>query len=139
MGIPVIHRLPDGNRAEVDSDVLGIMRRLTDGDPTVGWPGDPDLGLVWDEDKRRFEVWHTSISGDAYLVCSHSRCDADLIRLVVAADNQHASVGDRLRREKAALEAEQARKSDDWFVNEWAPKAQWAIKKDLAQHLGGRM
>ena len=136
MGIAAIHRLPDGRLAQVDTDVLGIARRLTDGDATLGWPGDPDLGLVWNEIDRRFEVWHTSKTGEAYIVCSHDRCDADLVRKVVAADNQHASVFDLVRRENERLDAENQRRADDWLVNHWAPKARWALRRDTGWDTG---
>lgn len=130
VGFRAVHQLPDGRVAEVDTDVLGIARRLNEGDPTLGWPGDPDLGLVWNEIDRVFEVWHTSVTGEAYKVCDHHRCDADLIRKVVQADNRHASVFDRIRRENERIDREREAYWDDWHANHWVPKARWALRRD---------
>lgn len=54
--LTVASRTADGRRAIIDGDVLEIDRRLKEGDPTVGWSGDPGLWLEWDRLTETFVV-----------------------------------------------------------------------------------
>lgn len=131
MGLPVVTVLPDGNRAEVDSDVLGIARRLQEGDPSLNWPGEPSLALCYDHDHQRFEVWHTARDQRPYRVTHHPTCDAELIRKVVAADH---TLGEdafaRALRENGEAAREAQRQWDDWVDNHIVPKSRFALRRD---------
>lgn len=134
----VPHALPGGGRIMIDSDVLDIGNRLQQGDPTCDWPGDPNLSLHWNEITSRFEVWHISLDGKPYLVCSAQRCDAMLLHQVIDRDNHYHDVIGELDAHNAKVAAEKQKRFADW-QGEFADKFRWAIKKDLAQHLGGRL
>lgn len=136
MGIPVLTTLPDGRRAEIDSDVLGVAQRLEHGDPTLGWSGDRGLCLVFNQDTAEFEVWHNDLHGEPYMVACHHRCDGELIRKVVAADNRNGNVFDRIRAQNAEVDRERRRRFVDWHENHWVPKARWALTRDVG-HLNG--
>lgn len=56
MPLTVPHQTADGKRCLLESDVLDIARRLTEGDPTLGWAGDPDLWLELDQTTDTFVV-----------------------------------------------------------------------------------
>lgn len=49
-------RTADGRRCMMESDVLDICRRVTEGDPSVGWAGDPDLWVELDQATNTFVV-----------------------------------------------------------------------------------
>jgi hypothetical protein len=59
--------LPEGY-IEVPVSVLDLDRRLRDGDPTMGWRGDPTFQLVFNQHARVFEVWGRDGRGVDYIV-----------------------------------------------------------------------
>jgi len=68
VGVQALHTVPDGRRAFIDSDVLGLDRRLKQGDPTLGWRGDETMWLVVNSEADEVEVWGLDIHGEPYVV-----------------------------------------------------------------------
>lgn len=143
MGIRVIQRLGDGSLGEVDSDVLGIGRRIQEGDGTLGWVGKPDMELCFDHDSDTWVVVDRDAHGDRYIAVRHHTCDENLIRKLVAADPTKHDVFAEVRAQKLAAEAAAAKAWDDQLDNDLIPKARWAMRRDTGwdtrgQHSGYR-
>lgn len=130
------HHLPDGTTVTVTGDVCDIADRLRNGDPTLGWDGDPDLLLFYNTGTDRFEVWAPDERMEPYLAVSHPRCDASLIRRVADADNRRRTAVDRVTdaNTKAQADAEAARAER---FDEVADKLHHALRQDLGHHHGG--
>lgn len=126
--------LPNGSvewAAADDSQEIG--RRLREGDATLGWPGDPDLTLVRNTVKGRWEVWRRHEDGSASivmqrsgdrlpgtgLICAVRDHDTRLVDVLGDID-RHNDALDAARRERARAQTEDA-----------ADKLAWALGKDL--------
>jgi len=72
-------RLPDGRDVSISADVFDIGRKLREGEPTLGWKGDPDASLVFNEDTDRFEVLGKDLTRQTYVMASHNKCDERLL------------------------------------------------------------
>ena len=117
-------------------DLCDIDHRVKNGDES-GWRGDPTMGIYFNVDTKMFEVWGLDRAGKSYLACSHDRLDHQiLVKLRQGDPRKHDVIqevldantkmrDDDARRQRAALE-------------EFADKVAWGIRRDFAQHLGGR-
>lgn len=131
----------------VTGEMADIQRRLTDGDATLGWGGEPSLTIHlavevddFGNPKRngdvRFEVWGLDAHRQPYMALSWPRCDLSLIRRLVEIDNRRAPVLDRIIKENAA--AEKAKKDAAAEQRgEMVEKFAHALQRDLGHHHGG--
>lgn len=55
--------LPDGRHLIVSAEVQEVVARLRDGEPTVGWEGDPRLALYRAEGADHWELWRMEADG----------------------------------------------------------------------------
>lgn len=98
--------LPEGT-FEVPVSVLDLDRRLRDGDPTMGWRGDPSMRLCFNEQTRRFEVWARDGHGRDYVAITSDGVSPRILADLAASDWQR---GKGVLRE--VLEREEARHRD---------------------------
>lgn len=152
--IDTAHGLLDGTRVTVTNDVWDIQRRIVDGDPTLGWEGDPSMGLFVDNEPWRldasgrpleprianpqygwFEVWGIDAAGEPYLAVCRPRCDASLIQALV---DGHWRNNPALKIVAAATarEVARAKQEKDWR-EEIGDKLHLALRKDLGHLEGG--
>lgn len=123
-------------RVTVEGDVHDVIRRIEQGDPTLGWEGDPDLRLVANIEDGTFEVWARDAQGDPYIAVSHPTCDASLIRRLAAADNRRDTVMARIARADAQRQADEERASEG-RLEELADRLQFGLRRDLGHRVGG--
>ncbi len=135
MLLDTIHNTLAG-RVQVEGGVHDIIRRLEHGDPTVGWPGDPDLRLVANVETGEFEVWARDAHGDPYIAVTHPRCDPSLLAKLVASDNRKVDVLDRVARKESARVAAEESAREDRF-EEMADRLQFGLMRDLGHRSGG--
>lgn len=140
MGAPLIfvnERAPRiiGGMVELTEDVLDIGRRIREGDES-GWRGDPSMKLCWNPMTQKYEVVGIDATGSEYLAASHDTCDHTLLVKLVAGDpRKHNVVYEVIEANRKLREGQEA--ADREKAREIADKLQWAIRKDLGQHLGG--
>lgn len=128
--------------------VEDIGRRLTQGDPTLGWDGSPDLsihvlapvGAPYDEHGRPrphiFEVRGIDARGQEYVALRWPRCDASLIRRLVEIDNRRSSAFERSRKAHERMQREKEHRMAE-HRGETVEKLAWALKRDLGHQHGG--
>ncbi len=107
--------------------------RLTKGDPTLGWSGDPYLVLTFDNMRLCWEVFR-DVGGHVTLVArKYGELDPDkLIRHLVELDTQtrnHKDVVDGIIAANEAVQAELRRRSEE-ALQEAQTHFNWAAKKD---------
>jgi len=116
-------RLPDGRDVRIDADVLDIGRKLREGEPTLGWGGDPAASLVFNEDRNCFEVLGQDLMGRTYVMASHPKCDE---RLLVKCRDGHWSkakdIIDRLVDDQAARYQQAQDALSEAIREEYAPR-----------------
>lgn len=92
-GLLAARALPDGSYEFTDS--RDATDRLRNGDPTLGWSGDPDLSLVLNVKAQEWEVWRVGATG------REMHCPVkpgagvpiqSLIREIVKHDTRHVDV-----------------------------------------------
>ncbi len=131
-------RLPDGRILVSDHDVYDVERRLQEGDPTYGWPGDPNLFLAIDPQPRppRWEVHRLCDDGQVRRICvwkGEGAPDGQLIAHIAAHDTRTRDVFGNLEREETLRE--RLEESDaDAHREEVADKLRFALRKDLGAH-----
>lgn len=122
-------------RARIESDVLDIARRITDGDEL--WRGDKTMGLYYQEAVGLFEVWGLDKAGQPYLAASAPQCDHRLLERLVAGDWQRStSVFDTIDAFNRKLEEDRQRAADD-EAHELNDRLHWALRRDLGHLEGG--
>lgn len=134
----VPRRLANGRVVFADAEAE-ISDRLRNGDPTLGWEGDPALKLVRNIEAGRWEVWRTAPDRTDVLVCTRAGDrfpGRDLIAALVKADSRRH---DRIAQIEAKLAAEvaEAQREDDEWSTHVADKFAFALGRDLgmpAQH-----
>lgn len=112
-------------------DLLG---KLHNGDPTMGWGGDPRLALAFNRQTDRWELWRMEHDGEYRIVCVSKRgagFPPDLIKNLMSMDGQRGYdlVKDLDRSRQMATAAE-----DYTFHQKMAPKVEklaWALRRDL--------
>lgn len=122
---------------EVPADVLDIGRRIQDGDEL--WRGDPTMSLIFNTATSQFEVWGFDIKNEAYLAWSGPYCDQRILVELTETDWQRGSraLFDRILAKSKKIKDDAKREQDD-IHGEMASKMAWAIKRELAAHLGGK-
>lgn len=95
-GLVAARALPDGS-FEV-TDQRDAIDRLRNGDATLGWSGDPNLGLVLNTVEQRWEVWYHCADGVDRLAMHRPHEPGQglpivsLIRAIVKHDTRHIDV-----------------------------------------------
>lgn len=118
------------------ADLRDIDNRIKFGDES-GWPGDPSMGIFFNEVKKRFEVWGIDGHGNDYEACSDVSLSRNLVLKLAAGDWRKHDVHQRVLDDNA--KAAKARQDiDNDRRAEVGEKLQWAIRRDLATHLGGK-
>lgn len=130
MGLNVVRYLPDGAKAEIDTDVFEIRRRLVEGDPTLNWEGDDRMRLFYDEQTRLFEVWTLDAHGEPYRAAFGPRCDPSLISQLVANDTRHTDVFGNVIANNRKVDADRKRAFGDYVEGELADKLHFAFRRD---------
>lgn len=131
--LAVPRHVGDGRVVFADHEA-DIADRVRNGDPTLGWEGDPDLKLVRNMVEGRWELWRTNpATGGDTLVAVRAGVrfpGNDLIVALIAADSRRH---DRAAQIEAAQAAEAVRAENDWRDrNEaLADKFAHALGKDL--------
>jgi len=115
--------------------LLDIDRRVKDGDES-GWRGDPTMGLFYNQQLARFEVWGLDVTGKEYLAAANENLDVRIIEQLRngAPENDpfQRVIDNNLRIKAEAEKAERER------VAALADKLAWGIRQDFGQHLGGK-
>jgi DNA-binding helix-hairpin-helix protein with protein kinase domain len=135
-------------KASVTGEMEDLMKRLRDGDATVGWLGDDTLELVAvvpvDPVTKRpvaagqqmFEVWGHDVEGKQYVCLRWPRADASLLRRLAEIDPR---TSDFMRTILAAEEKRQRdleQKVAD-IREEAGDRAHFAILRDIG-HMEGQ-
>lgn len=91
----IIHpEFQGGRRLWLDGQVRGIVDKLHNGDPTLGWEGDPRLALYLEPDPlggERWALYRYEADGQYRKVCQSKpglALDERLIQLLVAHDQR---------------------------------------------------
>lgn len=114
----------------------GIDRRIKDGDES-GWRGDPSMGLFYNQQLHRFEVWGFDAQNKEYLAAANDNLDVRIIEQLRNGDPRLHDVFQEVLDKNARLVAdrEAAEKEQRAAI---ADKLAWGIRQDFGQHLGGR-
>lgn len=130
-GLVVPSKLPDG-RVEWHEH-RDLSDRLTRGDATLGWGGDPEMHLVCNVKAQRWEVWRVCEDGVDRMMLHRDGLGApglDLIRALVAGDTRHIDVIGDLVRDNDRMEADRRAAERD-RMSESADKLAHALARDL--------
>lgn len=115
---------------EMVGDMFALDDRIKNGDATMGWRGDPSMGIFVDKKSGRFEVWGIDRGGNGYLAASHHVLDQTLLRKLADGDPRHHDVVQGVLDHNARLEAAREARNAD-LKAELADKVQWAIRRDV--------
>lgn len=134
-------------KAEFQPEVNNVLRRLHEGDATLGWLGDDTLSihLVVESDRlgrplkggqQMWEVWGQNPDGSPYACLKWPRCDESLLKALAERDTRTEHIRKRFELEVMQQEQRRADARREKF-EELADKAQWALKKDTGHLEGG--
>lgn len=132
---PKMHAEIVGNAAVLTDRTAmdDLVRRLQDGDPTVGWEGDPRLCIAFNKNTQQWELWRFEHDSQYRRVLRSKPGMAfprNLIEQLVQMDAQRGhdvAVEVAVAREKAEAEA------DYKFSQAMRPRIEklaWALRKD---------
>lgn len=118
-------------------DLMDIDVRVKYGDAVIGWRGDPSMGVFFNQVTHEFEIWGIDRAGNDYKAASNPTLDQQLIVKLRDGDPR---LGDVMQR---VLDTNAKRRADAEAVDrdargELGEKLQWAIRRDMAAHNGGR-
>jgi len=137
-GILLATGLGSGRIAPIDAgNAIDIGTRIRDGDPTLGWEGDPNLSLCYDHDHGDWVVTHVDLTGRPYIAVTHDRCDVTLILKLIASDNQRTNPWEDVRKAREAAELRLAAELDEQ-LSDINQKARWAIRRDIGWDTRGQ-
>jgi hypothetical protein len=127
----------DGRKLWVDPEVQEIIDLMHNGDPTLGWEGDPRLALY--RTKTGWELDRMGEDGYLYTIARSRKdlkLDRSLIVHLVAHDTrrksalkQHDELAKLKETAEAASDAAHAEK-----VAERLEKVYWGAKRDIGHH-----
>ena len=92
--------------------MLDIDRRIKDGDES-GWKGDPSMGLFYNQQLARFEVWGFDRAGKEYLACAHDHLTVEIIHKLRDGDPAKNDVFQRVIDNNLKVEADRKAKERD--------------------------
>lgn len=68
MGSVQVIKEVGGHQVSLPSDLWGIIERVTTGDPLYGWSGDPNMRVVFNQLREKYEILRRGSDGRDYLV-----------------------------------------------------------------------
>jgi hypothetical protein len=130
--------LPNGMSLYVDSD---FYDRLHNGDASVGWTGDPRLGVY--HEHGRIEIWRHCEDGEPRLIVRSrpgmDKLDASVLRFLAEHDSQSRrgyDVRADMDAVNAAVKKEYERQAKERLADA-ADRLRHGLKKDLGAYEGG--
>jgi hypothetical protein len=127
--------LPDGRYEYAETS--RIIEKLRDGEPTLGWEGDPHLSLVLNASVGVWELWRRNPDNHDAPPLKIATCPNkgkmpgdELIRALISWDTRRHNRLDQIDAENAAIQ----KARDDTFHEEMqaaGDKLHWALSKDL--------
>lgn len=131
----IVHpEVVDGRGIWLDPEVQDILDKIQQGDPALGWEGDPRLALYRSEDGR-WELWrleHDDVMRPFCVSRPGLALDERLIlRLVEHDARRGADPGQKVDAVNAAVQRERDGQASE-RVYAAAEKLHWALKKDDA-------
>jgi hypothetical protein len=126
----------NGRRLWMDTPMHDLINRIRFGDPVKGWEGDERLNVFWDGDDERFELWRLEDDGQYRLVCRSGPgipFDDRVIDALLAWDRNRRTISlhDEIVTTNQRVEADNARRRDEWAAEEVAPRLRHALDKEL--------
>lgn len=125
--------LPDGRGLWVAPEVQEIQRKLREGDPLAGWPGDPRLALYRAEKDPRWYLYRLEADGE-YRMVVRSKPGVTLETLIpwlVKHDSHRgAHVAEMVNEHNAKLERKLAQSHHERMA-ESLERVVWGIHRDL--------
>ena len=119
-------------------DMLALDKRIKHGDDGgSGWRGDPTMGIFVNTENRKFEVWGIDARGKEYMAASHHVLDGTLLTKLVAGDYRTHDVIQEVLDSNVRLRENEAKARRE-HLEDIGDKMQWAMRREFAQHLGGR-
>jgi len=101
-------------------DVADITRSVQDGDPTLGWRGDPQMDVY--REGSVVKVYGFDLKGERYCAATVNLVDSDwrttLIRKLRDGDWQTGTLFDSIEKDRARLEKEKQQASDELVAEE---------------------
>ena len=138
MSLTLPQILPDGSTLYQDADFL---RRLHEGDATLGWTGDPRLGVYWAD--NCLEIRRLLDDGTMTTIMRakpHVRVlNSATLKFLAEHDSQSRrafNVVEEINRHNAQVERDKER-TRQAKVEDAADRLRWALMKDLGAHAGG--
>lgn len=110
-----------------------IVRLLQQGDPTIGWEGDPRLYIRRNHHSGGWTVWRLGEDGREYAICSSKgehKLDKSLLTRLRDHDTRRVDVHQRMLDQNARAQKNQDQKEyEDTF--ERLEKVYWALGRDV--------
>jgi hypothetical protein len=125
-----------GRRLWMDTLMRDLIHKLHYGDPVKGWEGDPNLAVYWNAPEERWEVWRLEDDGEYRIVCRSLPgvvFNDKLIDNLLAWDRRRRSIAlhEEIERTNERLDADTARRRDEWASEEVAPRLRHALRREL--------
>lgn len=148
-----VHTL-DGTSIVATGDVVDIGRRLREGDPTCGWPGDPSMGLFVDMEEQVtdaegrpvwppmanpyfgwFEVWGIDAHREPYMIGRYPTCTQEILKRMAERHWSRGNAADRVIAEAQRRDAE-AREERRERNEEMLDRMHFGLMRDNGSHYG---
>lgn len=124
-----------------------LVRRVREGDATIGWTGDPTfevtlavpvdhLGRPLEDRTPIVEVWGMDLHGAPYVALRWPRLDVSLLRRLVEIDGRIADPMERIRRQNEAARRQREASAAEHRADV-ADRLHHALTKDLGHLMGG--
>lgn len=126
--------VPSGASILVDKDAMDhLLDRLQNGDPALGWEGDPRFVLAWNRVDRRWELWRRE-HDEEYRLFARSKVDhpfpVNIIQEIMAHDVRRGfDPKAYVDAHNAAVDAEKAYQASQ-RRGPSLEKLAWALRKD---------
>lgn len=130
--------LPGGESLLQDHD---FVKRLHEGDASIGWLGDERLGVYFADD--RIELWRHCEDGEMRLIlrsrAGHRTLNTDTLRVLAAHDSRRRGGFDAVAETNRHNDALRARADDRHAdqTGEFADRLHFALRKDMGAYEGG--
>lgn len=136
---PEVLVTPTGHKLRVWDDLVvrDVQRRLQEGDPILGWEGDPNLLLG--RDQLGWVLCRLGDDGFWHMICREQTGDPKqlhkLIPMLVRNDSRREDVAARLRAEREAREARQEAEAAEKLTEDMK-RVHAGLRRDVG-HLHG--
>lgn len=127
----------NGRRLWMDTPMRDLIARIRFGDPVKGWEGDDRLGVYWDGNDERFELWRHEDDGQYRFVCRSGpgvAFDERIIDALLSWDRNRRGVSlhDEIVTNNERVTAANDRRRDEWLAEDMAPRLRHAFRQDMA-------